>query len=134
MLPRLQNLHVEIAEEDGELVFLYRISPGSAEHSYGVYAAKLAGLPKPVVRRAEELLREYEAPTRARSHVTEDVAERTHATPAATDRNSQIVKALLDLDLNALSPVEAMMKLYEVRRLAEEGVGEPSNVRVMKTA
>ncbi|HVG29905.1 MAG TPA: DNA mismatch repair protein MutS [Pyrinomonadaceae bacterium] len=132
MLPRLQNLHVEIAEEDGELVFLYRISPGSAEHSYGVYAAKLAGLPKPVVRRAEELLREYEASTRART--TEDTTERTHTTPAATDRNSQIVKALLDLDLNALSPVEAMMKLYEVRRLAEEEAGEESNVRVMKTA
>jgi DNA mismatch repair protein MutS len=132
MLPRLQNLHVEIAEEDGELVFLYRISPGSAEHSYGVYAAKLAGLPKPVVRRAEELLREYEAPTRARA--AEDTTERTLTTPAATDRNSQIVKALLDLDLNALSPVEAMMKLYEVRRLAEEGSEGTSNVRVMKTA
>jgi DNA mismatch repair protein MutS len=134
MLPRLENLHVEIAEEDGELVFLYRISPGSAEHSYGVYAAKLAGLPKPVVRRAEELLREYEAPARERNRTTEDTAERTPAAPAATDRNSQIVKALLDLDLNALSPVEAMMKLYEVRRLADEGLGESSNVRVMKTA
>ncbi|MCA1629509.1 MAG: DNA mismatch repair protein MutS, partial [Acidobacteria bacterium] len=132
VLPRLENLHVEIAEEDGELVFLYRISPGSAEHSYGVYAAKLAGLPKPVVRRAEELLREYEAPTRARAD--EDTTERANATPAAIDRNSQIVKALLDLDLNALSPVEAMMKLYEVRQLAEEGLGETSNVRVMKTA
>jgi DNA mismatch repair protein MutS len=132
MLPRLQNLHVEIAEEDGELVFLYRISPGSAEHSYGVYAAKLAGLPKPVVRRAEELLREYEAPARARG--SEDAAELTHATPAATDRSSRIVKALLDLDLDALSPVEALMKLYEVRQQAQEGSGEASNVRVMKTA
>jgi DNA mismatch repair protein MutS len=134
MLPRLENLHVEIAEEDGELVFLYRISPGSAEHSYGVYAAKLAGLPKPVVRRAEELLREYEAPTRGRARDAETTPERTPTTSAAPDRNAQIVKALLDLDLNALSPVEALMKLYEVRRQAEEGSGETSNVRVMKTA
>lgn len=132
ILPRLQNLHVEIAEEDGELIFLYRISPGSAEHSYGVYAAKLAGLPKPVVRRAEELLREYEAPTRARAN--EDTTERTHATPTAPDRNSQIVKALLDLDLNALSPVEALMKLFEMKQLAGEESTAGSNIRVMKTA
>ena len=56
VLPHLENLHVEIEENAGELTFKYKISPGVALKSYGVYAAKLAGLPKPVVRRAEELL------------------------------------------------------------------------------
>src|SRR5947209_10347273 len=59
-LPRLRNLHVEIAEQGSELVFLYKVTPGVAAGSYGVYAAKLAGLPRPVVTRAEELLHEYE--------------------------------------------------------------------------
>ncbi|MFN2598909.1 MAG: DNA mismatch repair protein MutS, partial [Pyrinomonadaceae bacterium] len=139
VLPRLTNLHVEIAEEDGELVFLYRIAPGSAEHSYGVYAAKLAGLPKPVVRRAEELLREYEsgahtAPARGTTPPTTDATKGAPAPATQTDRAAQIVGALLDLDLNALSPVEALMKLYEIRRQAEAVQGEAPNVRAMKTA
>ncbi len=138
VLPRLQNLHVEIAEEDGDLVFLYRVTPGTAEHSYGIYAAKLAGLPKPVVRRAEELLREYESGSRrdaprATTHIA-DTPKHTPTQPAATERAAQLVKALLDLDLNALSPVEALMKLYEMRRQAEATEGEASNVRAMKTA
>jgi DNA mismatch repair protein MutS len=139
VLPRLQNLHVEIAEEDGELVFLYRITPGSAEHSYGVYAAKLAGLPKPVVRRAEELLREYEsgahaAPARETTPAATDTTKRPPAPATQTDRAAQIVRALLDLDLDSLSPVEALMKLYEIRRQAEGAEDEASNVRAMKTA
>jgi DNA mismatch repair protein MutS len=139
LLPRLQNLHVEIAEEDGELVFLYRITPGSAEHSYGVYAAKLAGLPRPVVTRAEELLREYESgahatPTRETTPTSADSSKLTHAQSSQPDRAAQVVKTLLELDLDSLSPVEALMKLYEIRRQAEGGDSEASNVRAMKTA
>jgi DNA mismatch repair protein MutS len=133
LLPRLQNLRVEIAEEDGELAFLYRIGPGSAERSYGVYAAKLAGLPRPVVRRAEELLSEYEAPSRASTRAPVEVTKLApSAPPAQSDSASQIVRALLDLDLNALSPVEALMKLYELRRFVEEESAR--SIKVIKTA
>jgi DNA mismatch repair protein MutS len=139
LLPRLQNLHVEIAEEDGDLVFLYRITPGIAEHSYGVYAAKLAGLPRPVVTRAEELLREYESgshTTTARelTPANADTSKRTHPQNSQPDRAALLVKTLLDLDLDSLSPVEALMKLYEIRRQAEGTDSEESNVRAMKTA
>jgi DNA mismatch repair protein MutS len=139
VLPRLANLHVEIAEEDGDLVFLYRITPGSAEHSYGVYAAKLAGLPKPVVRRAEELLREYESgshttPARETSHAATDSTQRIPAQTSQSDSAAQIVKTLLDLDLNALSPVEALMKLYEIRSEIVENASEKLDVRHVKTA
>ncbi|HEX8560935.1 MAG TPA: DNA mismatch repair protein MutS [Pyrinomonadaceae bacterium] len=118
-LPRLRNLHVEIAERGGELVFLYRVAPGVAEGSYGVYAAKLAGLPAPVVRRAEELLREYEsagvsaADTRAAGEALE------HFDATAWGRGARIVEQLLAADLDSLSPVEALMKLFELRRAAE---------------
>ena len=136
ILPRVQNLHVEIAEEDGELVFLYKISPGSAERSYGVYAAKLAGLPRPVVRRAEELLAQYESPAGGvEVRVAGDVPARPSApSQQKAEEPSRLVKALLDADLNNLSPVEALMKLYELRRLAEDQHPEGGTVRAIKTA
>jgi DNA mismatch repair protein MutS len=134
MLPRLQNLHVEIAEEGSDLVFLYRIAPGIAEKSYGIYAAKLAGLPRPVVRRAEELLREYESQDDAPALTEEE--ERAPASPlnapARTGGDELLLKALLETDPNTLSPVEALMKLFELRRMAEKGSGK--NVKALRTA
>jgi DNA mismatch repair protein MutS len=134
LLPRLENLHVEIAEEGSELVFLYKISPGSAEKSYGVYAAKLAGLPRPVVRRAEELLGEYEAQGAGGRHFPSESASKQPAQLQARERESKLIQALMQLDPNALSPVEALMKLFELRRLAEDSEDEPGKVRAMRTA
>jgi DNA mismatch repair protein MutS len=130
-LPRLRNLHVEIAERGGELVFLYRVVPGVAEGSYGVYAAKLAGLPAPVVRRAEELLRVYESGSAAEDEGAADEA-REHFDASSWGRGARIVEELLALDLDSLSPVEALMKLFELRRSAE---GEKEKGRTaLKTA
>jgi len=131
ILPRLQNLHVEIAEEGGELAFLYRVSPGVAEKSYGVYAAKLAGLPRPVVTRAEELLREYESGQGARADEA-DIEPLEEFDAAAWGRGARLVQELLEADLNSLSPVEALMKLFELRRLAEGGGDK--NLKAVKTA
>ncbi len=130
-LPRLRNLYVEIDEEGSDLVFLYKVSPGTAEKSYGVYAAKLAGLPRPVVRRAEELLKHYES----HEHQTGGRAEKTNKETGATHISSHaaaITAALLKLDLDNLSPVEAMTKLYELRHLAESE--KPQSIRSIKTA
>jgi DNA mismatch repair protein MutS len=132
VLPRLENLHVEIAEEGSELVFLYKISPGSAEKSYGVYAAKLAGLPRPVERRAEELLGEYEA--QSGGHLSGESAGKQPAPIHPRDREAKVIQALMQLDPDALAPVEALMKLFELRRLAEEAGDEPGKVRAIRTA
>ncbi len=129
LLPRLQNLHVEISEEGSELVFLYKISPGVAVKSYGVYAAKLAGLPRPVVRRAEELLGEYEAQAESTSGAAKG-ASGLGSAPHASTNEAKIAQALVAIDLDTLSPVEALMKLYELRRLADA----EKSVRVVKTA
>ncbi|MCA1616727.1 MAG: hypothetical protein LC800_22075 [Acidobacteria bacterium] len=135
VLPRLQNLRVEIAEEGDELAFLYRIGPGIAEKSYGVYAARLAGLPRPVVRRAEELLGEYESPARQPARSAGEVTKLAPLSPPpAAEADSAISHALRELDLNTLSPVEALMKLYELRRLADAPAGEEAGIRAMKTA
>ncbi len=129
LLPRLKNLHVEIAEEGSELVFLYKISQGVALKSYGVYAARLAGLPRPVVRRAEVLLNEYESKGEGPSAGAESPVQDRNA--ATTTRTAELTRAILDVDPNALSPVEALMKLFELRRLAER---EDSTIRAVKTA
>jgi len=134
MLPRLENLHVEIAEEGSELVFLYKISPGSAEKSYGVYAAKLAGLPRPVVRRAEELLGEYEAQGAGERHFQNESATKQPAHLQPRERESKLTQALMQLDPDALSPVEALMKLFELRRMAEDSEDESGKVRAIRTA
>ncbi len=130
ILPRLKNFRVEIAEEGTELRFLFKISPGVAEKSYGVYAAKLAGLPRPVVRRAEKLLSEYET---GNAHNYQPAAELKDADAALqsapfASAQTQLIEALLDVDPNDLSPVEALMTLFELRRLAE---AEKSGVRLL---
>ncbi|HEX8686410.1 MAG TPA: DNA mismatch repair protein MutS, partial [Pyrinomonadaceae bacterium] len=129
-LPRLRNLHVEIAERAGELVFLYRVVPGVAEGSYGVYAAKLAGLPAPVVRRAEELLRDYESGGAGDEGDAAEALEHFDAT--AWGRGARLVEELLAADVNSLSPVEALMKLFELKRMAEGKGGK--NLKAVKTA
>lgn len=106
-LPRLENLHVEIEERGSELVFKYKVSKGIALKSYGVYAAKLAGLPKPVVRRAENLLKEYEKDGVVASQ-----------SPNAVE--SEVERKLRELDIDSLSPVEALMKIYELKKLVGE--------------
>jgi DNA mismatch repair protein MutS len=131
-LPRVRNLHVEIAEQGSDLVFLYRITPGVAEKSYGVYAAKLAGLPRPVVRRAEELLKEYEAGGAGAIKSDDDIDAVEHFDATTWGRGARIVQELLSTDINSLSPVEALMKLFELRRQAE-GESE-KDLKTRKTA
>jgi DNA mismatch repair protein MutS len=107
LLPRLENLHVEIEEKGNELVFKYKISPGVALKSYGVYAAKLAGLPKPVIRRAELLLKEYEN------------ADHTTKISPKSGEMSELEQKLFEIDTDSLSPVEALMKLYELKKITK---------------
>src|SRR5437588_10106425 len=120
-----------MAEQGCDLLFLSRSSPGGAEKSYGVYAAKLAGLPRPVVRRAEELLQQYEG---VREGINEEAgAEALEQFDAsAWGRGARIIEELLAADLDSLSPVEALMKLFELRHLAEGEGGK--ELKALKTA
>ncbi|MGC2237377.1 MAG: DNA mismatch repair protein MutS [Pyrinomonadaceae bacterium] len=106
ILPRLENLHFIIEEKDKELTFKYNMKRGTALKSYGVYAAKLAGLPKPVVHRAEELLGEYEKENG-------EIENNQNYSPA----ESELETKLREIDLDNLSPVEALMKIYELKNL-----------------
>ncbi|MEP6924979.1 MAG: DNA mismatch repair protein MutS [Pyrinomonadaceae bacterium] len=119
LLPHLQNLRVEIEESGEELNFLYKISRGTALKSYGVYAAKLAGLPKPVVRRAEDLLNQYEKENSGFQFPNSKLKNET-----------ELETRLREIDLDSLSPVEAMMKLYELKNVVRQQLAE----RKLKTA
>ncbi len=114
VLPRFENLHFLIVEKESELTFKYKLERGTALRSYGVYAAKLAGLPKPVVRRAETLLKEYEA------------EHSKFKNPSSKFDKPLPVEVILDeLDADSLSPVEALMKLYELKKLVKlKKIGE----------
>jgi len=108
-LPRLENLHFLIEERSGELTFRYKLEKGTAIKSYGVYAAKLAGLPQPVIRRAEQLLVMYEG-------------ENTSSDNAKNSQEFQhpAIEILSEIDVNSISPVEALMKIYELKNITDK--------------
>jgi DNA mismatch repair protein MutS len=109
-LPRVRNYHLAVRERGSKVEYLHKIAPGRAEKSFGIYVAQLAGLPKPVIRRAEELLREHESQA---AHAPTSNGQRLRkGLPIA------LIEALLRLDINQLSPVEALTKLYELQRQA----------------
>ena len=110
VLPKLENFYFLIKEDGGKLTFEYKIASGTALKSYGVYVSKLAGLPAPVVRRAEQLLVEYEM-------------ENTNETDFPNEKSesqTEIERQLNEIDIDSLSPVEALMKIYELKKLADE--------------
>ncbi len=121
-LPRVRNYHVAVAEEGGRIVFLHRVLPGGADRSYGVQVAELAGLPRPVVARAQELLQEMErrdasSPSRRRRR-----GEAAVQLPLAAD-GLGLLQELAALDVDSLTPLEAITRLYELRQRARQGLG-----------
>ena len=122
-LPRARNYNVAVSEDRGEVVFLRRIVPGGADKSYGVHVARLAGLPGGVVNRAWELLRELESTDRRagaadrKGYGKREPAPRQLALLAATP---PVLEELLALDVDSLTPIEAINKLYEFQEQARQ--------------
>jgi DNA mismatch repair protein MutS len=114
-LPRVRNLSVAVAEEGGEVVFLHRILPGGADRSYGVHVARLAGLPRPVVQRAAALLAELEAGGRERAP-----AAAAPQLPLFAPADDGLRAELAALEPDAMTPLEALRKLYELAERARE--------------
>jgi DNA mismatch repair protein MutS len=121
VLPRVRNYNVAVAEQDGEVVFLHRILPGGADRSYGVHVAQLAGLPKPVVLRAQELLEELESrrgePRRVGAGARRQEAPQLPLFAA----NSALLRELAETDADSLTPLQALTRLYELAERAREG-------------
>jgi len=119
-LPHVRNYNVAVAEEGDHVVFLHKIIPGGADRSYGIHVAQLAGLPKPVIRRAQELLRELESGAHAHIQSPQPKREESAQLSLFVERDP-VLDALKALDVNSLSPLEALTKLYELQKLAKGG-------------
>ncbi|MFO1184731.1 MAG: DNA mismatch repair protein MutS [Bauldia sp.] len=118
-LPRLANVTVQVKEWQGDVVFLHTIAPGAADRSYGIQVAKLAGLPRSAIARAGEVLRQLEAHDRRSPAAVVDelplfAALREAKTEPAPDR---LAEALDGIDPDALTPREALEKLYALKKL-----------------
>jgi DNA mismatch repair protein MutS len=122
-LPRVKNFNVAVAEEGSKVIFLYKIVPGGVDKSYGIHVAQLAGLPKSVVHRAHEVLAELETDSRQPSKSSR--AKKSAETPTLQlpllGQKSPVLEELAKLDINSLSPLEALTKLYELQKKSKEG-------------
>ncbi len=108
-LPGVRNHNVAVSEEAGRVVFLHRIIPGGADKSYGVHVAELAGMPRPVVQRAAEILLQLE--TELSDGPSPSAPPPRQLRLFAED--SPILRELTEIDVAALSPLEALNKLFE---------------------
>jgi DNA mismatch repair protein MutS len=116
LLPRVCNYNVAVAEEKDNIVFLRRIVPGGADQSYGIHVAQLAGLPRPVIHRAEEILKELEEEARAPGSSRRTIEVRQLPLFAT---GNPLLEELQSLDVSAMTPLEAISKLYELQRKAK---------------
>jgi DNA mismatch repair protein MutS len=125
---RIKNYNVSVREKDNKVIFLRKLERGGSEHSFGIHVAKMAGMPKSVVKRANEILTKLEANNRQQD---------LEATSAATAKNKplhedgfqlsffqlddpvlcQIRDEILHLDVNNLTPLEALNKLNDIKRI-----------------
>jgi DNA mismatch repair protein MutS len=116
--PRLRNFRVEVEEWGDRIVFLHRITPGETDRSYGVEVARLAGIPLAVVDRARHLLTSWESP------LGPQISSENPSLPTPTVQltlfesdTQRVADALLALDLEHLSPREALDKLFEIKEI-----------------
>ncbi len=137
-LPRVRNYNVAVSEDQGNVVFLHRIVPGGADRSYGVHVAQLAGMPSGVIHRAWELLKDLERTPQtdhravgaslvgARPRHSREGGNPSHR-PTAAPPAEQLsllgtqdpaLDELLSLDINAMTPMDALNKLYELQQKA----------------
>jgi DNA mismatch repair protein MutS len=112
LLPGVRNYNVAVSEADGEVVFLHKIIPGGADRSYGIHVAQLAGLPRPVVQRAGEILKQLEASSGRAVKIDPHVPQQMNLFP----ETNPILDELKKIDPNTLSPIEALNRLYEWRK------------------
>ncbi len=121
--PRIQNFHVSVKEVGNKIIFLRKLLPGGSAHSFGIHVAQLAGMPTSLVLRAHEILQNLE-----KDHVLEDNIDKLKEMPKANYQMSlfgaeipeglkKIEEQLGELDVNSLSPIEALLKLNELKRL-----------------
>jgi DNA mismatch repair protein MutS len=109
LLPGIRNYNVAVTESDEKVVFLHKIIPGGADRSYGIHVAQLAGLPRPVIQRAKDIMTELEKTSGQAVHINPQAAQQVALFP----ETNPLLEELKELDVNSFSPIEALNKLFE---------------------
>ena len=118
---RIKNFNVSVKETKDNVLFLRKLVEGGSHHSFGIHVAKMAGMPQQVIRKANKILKKLE-----KSHSSEELTENLNAVqdemqlsffnlddPLLTDLKNEII----DTDIDTLTPIEALMKLNEIKRM-----------------
>lgn len=118
---RIRNYNVSVKELKDKVLFLRKLTPGGSEHSFGIHVAKMAGMPQQVIRKANKILKKLE-----KSHSSEELTDKLQLAQEEMQLSffnlddpllEQIREEITYLDINTLTPVEALMKLNEIKRL-----------------
>ncbi|MEJ2584348.1 MAG: DNA mismatch repair protein MutS [Robiginitalea sp.] len=119
--PRIRNFNVSVKELKDKVLFLRKLEPGGSHHSFGIHVARMAGMPQAVVSKAQKMLKKLE-----KSHSGEELGQTLSTAEAEMQLSffqlddpllEQIRDEILHLDIDRLTPVEALMKLNEIKRL-----------------
>ena len=123
---RIKNFNVSVREVDGKVVFLRKLEPGGSEHSFGIHVADIAGMPKSIVKRANVILKQLEENNTGGSAVTKPSVETINQSREGMQLSffqlddpvlTQIRDEILGLDINNLTPVEALNKLNDIKKI-----------------
>ena len=123
MFPRVKNFNVSVKEVGQQIIFLRKLVPGGSEHSFGIHVAKLAGMPSKVLSRANDILKKLENERTGGEHIKESIrkVQRQAVQMQMFSIDDPVLVKIRDtlnnLDVNTLTPVEALMKLDEIQRL-----------------
>ncbi len=118
---RIKNYNVSVKELKDQVIFMRKLVPGGSEHSFGIHVAKMAGVPQQVIQKANKILKKLE-----QSHHNEEVSDSLQVVQSEMQLSffnlddpllEEIKEEILHLDIDTLTPVEALMKLNEIKRL-----------------
>ncbi|MCS6905322.1 MAG: DNA mismatch repair protein MutS [Bacteroidia bacterium] len=124
-LPRVKNYHVSVQEYNGKVVFLRKLLPGSSAHSFGIHVAEMAGMPKSLIQRAYELLQQFEnKEIETKQNISGKVASTAVKVAIEDDLSLQIRRKLEKIDIDRITPVEALLKLIELKKILEKRIGK----------
>lgn len=121
MLDGVKNYNIAVKKRGDDITFLRRIIPGGADDSYGIEVAKLAGIPDSVINRAKEILKDltFDDAVNKRKVTKVESVDNCDQLSLLSDNSNAVCERLKSIDLNTLTPIEAMNLLYELKKLSE---------------
>lgn len=119
LLDGVKNYNIAVKKRGDDITFLRKIVPGGADDSYGIAVAKLAGIPKPVLRRAKSILKDLEANApKIDLHEVEDEPEQAQISMTSI-QSDEVADKLRSVNVNTMTPIEALNLVYELQKMVE---------------